>query len=654
MPYNLSPELQARQRQIYYVTQAIESLNGLPHMTYGLAVDCLMESNNNYVTLAQLSDAFKVKNIMLSPERIYSSLSFLNCGELFDNFPDKENYQVPFRLNPKVYKDFSQTDDYIKRLHTYVDDFLKKNERSLSFKDGILDILLESIFNCNIKYLKLILSVKDEKRLQQIIKEPLMASYSSPDEACRLYNLMLTTSNAELDEILRGLIFRMFDFLALNFDTKHSQRLQQTFGGKIYYLDSSFILRLLGFDGNFRKERAMELIHALSSIDGIQFIVHEKSIEETQYRIKEVIGKSTKLLSRNPQIVASIIGHDEDGLRQSPVFDLYRELYETGKVRTPNDFSLYFSHVKSLLLSEIASLKFDDKNLPNPSTARKRLIRALSENTDKSNSRITLIARLLDYVENLRQSNNFNISDIKHWLITTDKKTLDLDNQTGDKDSNAKGICIMPSELIRLIDGFTGDIMGQHLSVFKNYMLKSHVFPQQYSEYEEKTITKIATIVEHTDLVQYDVDEMAKRLLQNNSIREIQKRLDRLKIQRQKDEEIIKLFNESNAEFIDNKYTNTIKKIAIEAEKKAKILWQLMILLINLFFIAATAFFIIDWNNFNFLLPETYFDDNRWGFITILLAPASLWLPTIRRRAKIYKVRFINNFTTRRINKYIS
>jgi hypothetical protein len=86
----------------------------------------------------------------------------------------------------------------------------------------------------------------------------------------------------------------------------------------------------------------------------------------------------------------------------------------------------------------------------------------------------------------------------------------------------------MPSELIRFIDG-SGDIKGEHVSVFKQYMLKSHVFQKQYSDDEIKIIAKIATIVEDTDVANYDVETMIDNLFKSYTLEEIQKRIEKQK-----------------------------------------------------------------------------------------------------------------------------
>lgn len=312
------------------------------------------------------------------------------------------------------------------------------------------------------------------------------------------------------------------------------------------------------------------MIHALNGIKGLSFLVHHKSIEESISRIKELVGKNSKVLSKNPNIIKSIFNKDGDSTYKSPVVSLFLELFDEGKVRNLNDFSVYCENVKGRLISLIPSIKIDSDSLPRKlSSGRESVIRELKDTTDKSQKRIRFITSLLDFIDAKRGANNYDISDIQYWLITTDQKTLNTDERYlkdwgSGANVNKKGICIMPSELIRMLDGFSGEIRTDHVGVFKNYMMKSHVFPDQYTDDELTTICRIATLVEHTNLDEYQTDEMIERVLKDTSIKDIQKRLNRLTLQKEKDQEIIDLFIERNEDIISDK----VSKVFVNARKK--------------------------------------------------------------------------------------
>ena len=381
----------------------------------------------------------------------------------------------------------------------------------------------------------------------------------------------------------------------------------------------------------FRRDRAVELINILKEIKGLKFIVHEKTIEESKFRIKELIGKNSKLLERNPSIVKSIFKHDESGEHNNPIFDLFLDLKEKGKVRNSNDFAIYCENVKARLENLMPFVEFDSQKLPNKlSPKRESIIKNLEERTDKSKNRIKLISSLLEYIDSKRGANSYDISDIKYWLLTTDQKTLIYDNNSYENEEQEtlqfvrKSICIVPSELIRLLDGFSGEIRINHVSVFKNYMMKSHVFPHQYEEDEIKTICKIATLVEQTNINEYNIDEMIEKVLHDTSIKEIQKRLNRLSIQREKDKELIDLFLDRNEDLLGSKLSSILKSANEKAEKEAIRRWNFLTVIAWGIFVLTIIATLLDYsklfNDVNYSFIE-YFDFNRWTLLDI-----SAWL----------------------------
>lgn len=643
-----------KQKQVYFVTQKIEGSHGYENMTYGLTIDCLLDKGNTYITLPILSDEIKAKKIMISPESLYDSLNNLNTTEIFENFPTDKDLLKPFKLKEKIYKDFLSTVDYITKLREYVENFLESSKNSITYRDKLIDILLDSIFYCNIKYLKHIVSAKAEAPLQALIRD-FTNDKENNTYAYELFNLLIQTSTYEFDEILRHLILRMFDFLSLNYNPKYASRLEATFGGKYYYLDSSFIIRLLGFDGKFRKERSEELIHTLSSIKGVKLIVHEKSIEESLCRVKELIGKNSRLLSQNTKVLKSIFKKDEEGRRNNPVFSLYTQLLDEGRIRNVSDFSIYCENIKARLESLICGIEFDKDALPrNVSEERECVFKELKDKTDKTQKRIKFITILLDYIDSKRASNNYDIADIKYWLVTTDQKTLSIDNQflSSQKDeylSNKKSICIMPSELIRLIDGFTGEIRANHIGVFKNYLLKSHVFPREYDENEINTICTIATIVEKTNIENYNVDEMIDRVLNNTSINEIQKRLNKLSKQRERDKELVDYFITQNEDLLGTKLTNIINNARNNEYRKASLRWDILQYILIFGFLLYILWSVINWDYFSEGNIELINID-IWNIIEIFIFVGGV----IAKRFTPFVERLKNYYINRAIDKELS
>lgn len=215
-----------KQKQIFFVTQRIEGAHGFEHMTYGLTIDCLLGNDNQYITLSSLSNFIKTKNIDLSPETLFESLSQLKTSEIFENFPDSDSTTSPFKLKAKIYEDFQSTSDLTLRLRDYIQRFLELKNESLTFRDKIIEVLLESIFYCNIKFLKHIVAAKEEAPLTELLHYA-ESTLSADDKSYVLFNELLQSSTSEFDEILQGLILRMFDFLSLNYNPKYSKTIEK-------------------------------------------------------------------------------------------------------------------------------------------------------------------------------------------------------------------------------------------------------------------------------------------------------------------------------------------------------------------------------------------------------------------------------------------
>lgn len=635
-----------KQKQVYFLFTKMENSGQYDRTVYGLVIDFYIDNVNNYGTLDDISNHFKTKGISIAPEVIWNSLNILNTNQVFDNFPHEGENETPFRLSKDVYDDFVETTGYIEKLKVYVKNFLTSSGYPINAEEDVIDLLLETIFTRNIKYLKHILTLKDEKSLVMHFSNN--NSRFSPD-VNRYYNNMLITSNGEFDEILKALILRMFDFLSLNYNPKHQKTLKKRFGGTTYYLDSSFIIRLLGFDNEKREARSLELIEILNSIEGVQFCVHTKTIDEAQKKIEELIDKYSNILNKPIALVRKLTSRIP---KESDLLQLYLRMQERGRIYGLKDFRLYFKNIKRLLSQNIRGLCYDDKSLYNTNPSqRKELYNALQNSTQKTQGRINHIVKLLDHIDRLRGSNNYNPFDIKYWLITTDQKTLQLD-AAYIEEVESKSVCIMPSELIRLVDG-VGDIRGEHMHVFKNYILHSHVYPNDYSDKDIETIGKIAAIIESIDLQKYDVDIMLDNLFQDNSYNNIQSRLKNLEDEDQRDKALIDMFVSSNSEYMDSSYSRIYQQLRTGALKQAGTLWGVIVYMwpvgLAIYILGKT----FNWEGVQWNYLTTYFHAERWEayqiVFTVLFSVVFAIFMFIRNR---YKDRFVSWYVKRVMKKY--
>ena len=612
-----------------------------------LVLDYFINNKNAYACLQDISDTLKKNSIWISPESLYSALSSVSNNFIFDCFPSEENIQSPFRMNGKVYDDLIHTSDTINDLNSIVHQYVIEHKFQQSIEPLIIDVLLETVFSSNIQFLKSTVSKKDEVRIGELI-----VSGNKPgnydDVVYSAYNGLLLQSDSAFDEVLRLLILRMFDFLALYYNPEYEKSLKQKFGNKCFYLDSSFIVRLLGFDGKFRTERSLELLRCLREVNGIQFVVHSKTIEEAQKKIKEIIDKNVNILSKDIKTIESI--SIKTG-KQDPVFELFISLKRAGKIVKYNDFRLYYSNITALLLQLMPNLTTDSHSLYSATHERASMFEQLQK-TDKTIGRIKHIIKLLDYIDRLRGNNNYNPLEIKYWLLTTDKKTLDIDSQFIDSNlDSGKSICIMPSEIIRHIDYCSGNIKGDHLSVFKKYMMKTKVYAQQYSDDEIETISRIATLVEQTNLEEYDVDRMIDNLFSEYTLDEIQTRLKTLSTQRERDKELVDLFNRTNAYYIDTKYSRIVNLVKERAKRWGNLWFSIIIYIIPVALITLLIIQLIDFQNLSWNV-SSWFKHDAWTSIEPAFTIIDIVVLTIAVIIdRKLRARFVNWYSQSRIRR---
>lgn len=643
-------EITEKQKQVYYVFSALEGSDRFDKTSFTLAVDYFINNKNVYACLNDISEAISQTGITITPEALYVSLSSVRFEGVFDSFPPEENITTPFRISKKVYEDFINTTDSIEQLNQIVHQYVIQHGYKQYIEPLIIDVLLETTFSRNIQFLKSIVSKKEETNLSGLIvhEGSIVGDY---DECVySAYNGLLLESNENFDEVLRVLILRMFDFLALYYNPDYEKTLNKKYSGKCFYLDSSFIVRLLGFDGSFRTERARELLNILKGADSIQFAVHTKTIEEAQKKIKELIDKNVNVLSKGVKAMSAISKRTG---KQEPIFELFASMIKDGEVVNYQDFKLYFSNIKKILLKHIPTLDIDSKSLFSANSDRESLYGELQK-TDKTAGRIKHIIKLLDYIDKLRGGNNYNPLEVKYWLLTTDRKTLDVDSRfIGENPDHGKSICIMPSEIIRQINYCSGNIKGNHLEVFKKYMLKTKAYAQQYSEEEVDTVSKIVTLVESADLEKYDVDTMVDNLFSQYSLNEIQNRLSTIATQREKDQELVDLFTESNANYIDTKYSRAINEVTQKATRWGHFWISLVLYAIP---IALTVYVLVKLVNFKGIQwdPSTWINADSWNSLegTFTIIDVIIWGITIFLD-NVFRGKFVNWYSSWRTKAFL-
>lgn len=616
-----------KEKRLYFL---FSKLNGKQadktHFT--LIVDTFLNSSNTFLNLFDISQKLIEIGINIKPEAlelIIGNKEYASYFELTKNF----KIETPFKLKKIQFETLSSYQNYYEKLNKYALKFLHTNNIDSSKSEVVKEILLTTLFKRNLSFLKQLINSKDANDLEKFLILDNNGHYEIED--CGIYNNMILTSGAELNEIIKVLLYKIFDFLQLHYNPNIDKTLNDTYKNKVFYLDSSFIIRMFGFDNELREHRTLELINILKKIEGVKFLVHNTTLNETQANIKILIDKVQKLLSHSDKALLKI---EEIGHKKNDTINLYLRLKQKGKITGKEDFSLHFNNVLAKLKSIIGvSVERDDKKISFSTDKFENLSDGLSV-TEKSSSRIQHMSKLLLYIDGMRESNNYNIYDIKYWLITTDNATLKVDAKIRTiNEDNSKSVCILPTELLRTISNRT-EISADYIEVFKQFMIYSNAFAEDYSEKELETIDKVITLAEKANNEEYDIEYYISNLFDEISLKELMNRLSKAEEKEKQDEELVKIFEETFGGVYKEKYLKLIKR---RENLKHNISIALRYFII---FSVPTSililFFKLVFNpEFKFLDPLTYINEGNWSklefiftIIEIALVPTAIYINT--------------------------
>lgn len=607
-----------KEKRLYFL---FSKLNGKQadktHFT--LIVDTFLNNGNTFLNLFDISQKLIEIGINIKPEAlelITANKEYSSYFELAQNF----KIETPFKLKKIQFDTLSSYQNYYEKLNNYTISFLQSNNIDVSKAEVVKEILLTTLFKRNLSFLKQLITSKDANDLEKILILDKNGHYEIED--CGIYNNMILTSGSELNEIIKVLLYKIFDFLQLHYNPNIDKTLNDTYKNKVFYLDSSFIIRMFGFDNELREHRTLELIGILKKIEGVKFMVHTTTLNETQANIKILVDKVQKLLSHSDKALLKL---GEIGNKKNDTINLYLRLKQKGKITGKADFALHFNNVLSKLKSIIGtSVERDDKKISFSSEKFDNISDGLSV-TEKSNSRIEHISKLLLYIDGMRESNNYNIYDIKYWLITTDNATLKVDAKIRTiNEDNSKSVCILPTELLRTISNRT-EISADYIEVFKQFMIYSNAFAEDYSEKELETIDKVITLAEQANNDEYDIDYYISNLFDEISLKELMNRLNKVEEKEKQDEELVKIFEETFGGVYREKYFKLIEKRE-NAKQYISIGFRYLVIFSIPIAILILFLKLVLNPEFKFLEPLTYVNEANWSKLDFIFAVIEILL----------------------------
>ena len=614
-----------KEKRLYFLFSKLNSKQ-TDKTRFTLIVDTFINNGNQFLNLFDVSQKLQQIGVNIKPESLELVATNKEYQPYFE-LPKNFKIDTPFKLKKVQFDTLSSYKNYYDKLDEYVLKFLNENKIDKGKSEIVKEILLTTLFKRNLTYLKQLITSKDANDLEKILILDKNGHYDLDD--CDIYNNLILTSGAELNEIIKILLYKIFDFLQLHYNPNIDKTLNETYKHKVFYLDSSFIIRMFGFDNELREHRTLELINILKKIEGVKFLVHNSTLNETQTNIKILIDRVQKLLNHSDKALLKL---NEIGNKKNDTINLYLRLKQKGKITGKEDFALHFTNVLSKLKSIIGiTVKRDDKKITYSKEKLDNLLDGLSV-TEKSNSRIEHISKLLLYIDSMRESNNYNIYDIKYWLITTDNATIKVDATIRTiTEDNSKSVCILPTELLRTISNKT-EISADYIEVFKQFMVYSNTFAEDYTEKELDTIDKVITLAEKANNDDYDVEYYISNLFDEISLKELINRLNQVEEKDKQDEELVKIFEETFGGVYREKYFQLIK-----GRQKLKSVFSIALRYLIMFsipvFVLVLFLRLVLNPQFEFSDPLTYINEANWSklefiftVIQIVLIPICLYV----------------------------
>lgn len=628
-----------REKSIFHIFSKLENLRA-NNVHVMLTVDTLLKENNAFKNLIQISEEIEKIGIKCSPDKLKSIIDEINYEVIFENYHPKNEINSAFRINNNYFTIIKSYGDSSVTLDQTITTYLKEKQLDEKNLNLIREVLLETIFNRNIEYLKLIVKPKGREAIEKL-KIVNVSNKYKPDQI-EMYNEFVNSTDANFNKVLQNILVKTCDFLTLNYNTETDKYINQKFGNKVFYLDSSIILRVLGFNNEVRESRASRLINLLKNVNGLKFAIHRETLAESQDRINKLVAESSHLLRHNQKIRNYISNKFQ---KTNNTVDLFLRLKDKNEIQNFNDFTLYYSNIKNLLNKKFGVNKFeiDDEKIKVDFSKIETLKENL-EKTDKTNNRINHISRLLNHIENKRGANNYHIYDIQYWLITTDNKTLTIDSELIELSNNTvKSACILPSELIRIIES-VGEISGDYIEVFKKYIIYSQSYQDEFEEAEIKVIDKVLTLAENAAKSNYDEKFFIDNLFDKYSLDQIVKRLKKIEKEEEKSKELVQLFNETNNTYFEDKLFIFIEKEKRKLIVTGYVLYSVICFIIPVLIIVYLLSVLINdsavWTD-----PLTWINANNFGKLEFIIIPIEvIIIPASIKIFKKYRSAFTNWF----------
>ncbi len=452
--------------------EGVKIINRLAHFV-PCDVDCTKETKEALV----LSVLFKSNNSSLSSVEIIEQIDLalgikMTLNELkpiLKNLKNKNKLislkENNYQLSPDVYNSIKQNKDNEDELQDKVlNDWVYNEIRpSYSFltsedfktlKKDLLSYLNQLFVTHGIDSIHLI-DGKDKEKIEKLLDyEEFDFTFSNRPEIKKIeeveFPAFFTSNNKERNMFLINLVDKAFRYLTTVCDPEIIENFKRELSGKILYLDSSVVYRLVNLQGEERHQAVKEVVEichkykfdlriSRMTLDELQRRLNYDARIIKQYPVKRSLAELGCNYTTDHNYVTTFWRESmQSGISVDDFISIYKNIdyiLEEKGITVEREFQEYNENLQDVINKFISKIRLQEDGVPED---RKKSTTALEH--DAYN--LAYIYQDRDYCKNFYEANS--------WFLTTDYlliKMQKLDHELKEKPP----LAILPSQLMQIL-----------------------------------------------------------------------------------------------------------------------------------------------------------------------------------------------------------
>lgn len=342
------------------------------------------------------------------------------------------------RLTPNKFSEVEKSIEEFS-IETPIVDFLNIKSYDIDYKDVIIKILYESIYENIYAF--------NPKKIKTLV--PNIVKENFEQQELNIFNEFLEYEDPKKNRILYNQFVKAIEFAILTSGKGVKKFTDKLYTDKAYLLDTNVVFRMLGVGGLERKETILKLIESCIK-QGVTFEYTLRTQVELNHTLDASINKIGKAeQSKKISIIQGLVEENPHFFNDDFITQ-YSRLKNERIVNSPEQYGIEMkTRFKKLCSDYNISIANHGIKLENYEVGlySKKLIskrKELNYNFRYSSKQATVDAYNVLYVNKRRGNNNYNYSEVKSFYLTTDRS---LNKILSDDDSIIIPATILPSQL---------------------------------------------------------------------------------------------------------------------------------------------------------------------------------------------------------------